>query len=229
MGFARGEDEELRGSIEGGGVSDGEEGGKGGGASSATAPTPPPQAKPQPNPRQPAQRNEGSPSSPGRRVTTRESPVAKSPNPPPPPPPHGLRRLSPPPSSPTPPRPPPPTPPTPTKTDTPKAGGATAEKKDDRADDPIVGTVARVPYPAGLEKGTVRAVHGQKRGAVCVEYPGGNTLYEMAWHLLFPIPEEAERYWEEARWSKKKPQSPAPTNEETNLPNPNPTTELTSR
>ena len=103
-----------------------------------------------------------------------------------------------------------------------------AEKKDDSPDDPIVGTVAHVPYPTGVEKGTVRGVHGRKGGAVWVEYPGGTTLYEVARHLLFPTPEAAEQYREEARSGKKKPKPPAPTNEETNLPNPNPTTEPTN-
>ena len=119
------------------------------------------------------------------------------------------------------------TPPPPTKTDTPKGGGATAGKMDDRPDDLIVGTVPQVLYPTGVEKGTVRGVHGRKGGAIWVEYPGGTTLYEVARHLLFPAPEEAERYREEARLGKKKPKPPAPTNEETNPPNPNPTTEPT--
>ena len=89
-------------------------------------------------------------------------------------------------------------------------------------DEPIVGTVAHVPYHTGVD---VRGVHGRKGGVVWVEYPGGTTLYEVARHLLFPSREEAERYREEARSGKKKPKPPAPTNEETNLPNPNPTTE----
>ena len=142
--------------------------------------------------------------------------------------PHGLRRPSRPPNPPTPPRPSPPTPPSPhpTKTDTPK--GATAEKKDHPPGDPIVGTVAHVPYPTGVEKGTVRGIHGRKYGAVWVEYPGGTTLYEVSRHLLFPTPEEAERYQEEARSGKKKLKPPAPTGEETNPPNLNPTTEPTN-
>ena len=122
-------------------------------------------------------------------------------------------------------RPSPPTPPT--KTDTPKVGGATAEKKDDSPNDPIIGTVAHGPYPTGVEKGTVRGVHGRKGGAVWVEYPGGTTLYEVARPLLFPTPEEAERYREEAGRARKSPNPPAPTNEETNIPYPNPTTEPT--
>ena len=116
-------------------------------------------------------------------------------------------------------------PPTQTKTGTPKVGGATAKKEDDSPDDLIVRPVAHVPLPTGLEKGTVRGVHGRKGGALLVEYPGGTTLYEVARHLLFPIAEEAERYREEARSGKKKSKPPAPTNEETNLPNPNPTSE----
>ena len=75
-------------------------------------------------------------------------------------------------------------PPPPTKTDTPKG----AEKKDDRPADPIV----HVPYPKGVERGTVRGIHGRKYGAVWVEYPGGTTLFEVNSSLLFPTPEEAE-------------------------------------
>ena len=84
------------------------------------------------------------------------------------------------------------------------------------------------PTPTGVEKGTARAVHGRKGGAVLVEYPGATTLYEVARHLLFPTPEEAERYREDARSGNKKPKPPTPTNEESDLPNPNPTTEPTN-
>ena len=113
-----------------------------------------------------------------------------------------------------------PPPPPSTKTDTPKT--------DDRSADPIVGTVAHVPYPTGVEKGTVGAVHGRKYGAVWVQYPSGTTLYEVSRSLLFPTLEEAERYREEARAGKKKPNPPALTNEESNPPNANPTTEPTN-
>ena len=82
------------------------------------------------------------------------------------------------------------------------------KKKDDRPDDPIVGTVAHVAYVTGVEKGSVRGAHGRKGGAVWVEYPGGTTLYEVAQHILFPTPEEAERYREGARSGKKKPKPP---------------------
>ena len=112
--------------------------------------------------------------------------------------------------------------------DTRKVGTATAGKKDDRCDNPIVGTFAHVPYPTRVQKASVRGVHGQKSGAVWVEYPGGTTLYDVARHLLFPIPEEAERYRKESRSGKKKLKSPALTSEETNLPNPNPTTQPTN-
>ena len=121
----------------------------------------------------------------------------------------------------------PPPPPT-TKTDTPKG----AEKKDDRPEDPIVGTVVHVPYPKGVERGTVRGIHGRKYGAVWVEYPSGTTLYEVNRSLLFPTPEEAERHREEARAEgQKKTKTPTPTNETSNprtqtLP-PNPLTQLT--
>ena len=112
-------------------------------------------------------------------------------------------------------------PPPPTKTDTPKG----AEKKDDRPEDPIVGTVVHVPYHTGVGRGTVRGIHGRKYGAVLVESPGGTTLYEVARALLFPTLEEAERCREEARAGKKKSKPPAPTNEEKNPANANPTTE----
>ena len=117
-----------------------------------------------------------------------------------------------------------PPPPPPTKTDTPKG----AEKKDDRPEDPIVGTVVHVPYSTGIERGAVRGIHGRKYGAVWVEYPGGTTLYEVARPLLFPTLERAERYREEAQAGKKKPKPPAPTNKESDPPNVNPTTEPTN-
>ena len=145
---------------------------------------------------------------------------------PPPPPPHGLRSRPRPQTH----QPPqdchrnPPSPP-PSKTDTPKG----AEKKDNRPEDPIVGTVVHVPYPTGVERGTVRGIHGRKYGAVWVEYPGGTTLYEVARPLLFPTLEQAERHREEARGAgKKKAKPPTPTNEASNPPNANPTTEPTN-
>ena len=101
-------------------------------------------------------------------------------------------------------------PPPPTKTGIPKGGGATAEKKDDRSGDLIVGTVAHVPYPTRVEKGTVRGVHGRKYGAFWLEYPGGTTLYEVCRHLLFPTPEEAKQYQEEARSGQEKAPTPRP-------------------
>ena len=85
-------------------------------------------------------------------------------------------------------------------------------------------SVAHVPYSTGVEKGTVRGIHRRKYGAVWVEYPGGTTLHEVSHSLLFPTLEEAERYREEARAGKKKPQPPAPTKQESNPPNANPTT-----
>ena len=207
-------------------VSDDEEGGEGGGVHHQRAQTPPP-AKAQPNPPQPPSTKrskkrfafESGSESDGAAI-----PRGKSP----PPPPHrtayeGRRR----PQTHQPPqaghR-----PHLPTKTDTPK--GATAEKKDDRPGDLIVGTVAHVPYPTGKEKGTVRGIQGRKFRAVWVEYLGGTTLYEVPRHLLFPTPEEAERYREEARSAKKKPKPPPQTKRLTSrtrtLP-PNPLTPLT--
>ena len=158
-------------------------------------------------------------------MTTRRSPGPKGPNPPPPAPLHGLRRPSPPQNPPTPPRPPPQTPPT-TKTDNPKG----AEKKDDRPEDHIVGTVVHVPFPTGVERGTIRGIHGRKYGAIWVEYPGGTSLhYEVARPLLLPTLEEAKRHQEEAPGAgKKKSKPPTPTNEASNPPNANPTTKHTN-
>ena len=62
-----------------------------------------------------------------------------------------------------------------------------------------------------------------------MEYPGGTTLYEVARPLLFPTLEEAEGHREEGRGAgKKKATAPAPTNEVSNPPNANPTTEPTN-
>ena len=58
-------------------------------------------------------------------------------------------------------KPPPPPPP--------KDGGDTVAKKGDRPDNPVVGMVAHIPYPSGVEKGTLRCVHGRKGGVVWVE------------------------------------------------------------
>ena len=74
----------------------------------------------------------------------------------------------------------------------------------------------------GVEKGTVRGIHGRKYGAVWVEYPGGTTLYEVSRSLLLPTLQEAQRYREEAHAGKKKPEPPAPTIEESNPRNANP-------
>ena len=49
-------------------------------------------------------------------------------------------------------------PPPPHQDDTPKG----AAKKDDCREDPIVGTVVHVPYPTGVDKDTVRGIHGRK-------------------------------------------------------------------
>ena len=99
-------------------------------------------------------------------------------------PPHPLRAHT------APSRPPPPPAPKPT-TPTTQVG--------DDPEDPIIGTVAHVPYPRGLEMGAVRGVHRNKGGVVWVQYPGNTTLYEVARGLLLPSPEEAETYQREAR------------------------------
>ena len=101
---------------------------------------------------------------------------------------------------------------------TPKDGGDAAAKKGG-----IVGMVAHVPYPLGVEKGTVRGVHGWKGGVVWLEYPGNTTLHQVARHFLFPTLEEAERHRHDAQGGKRNPKTepPAPANQETNpLTNP---------
>ena len=217
----------MWGSMGGGGVSEGEEGGGG------RCPPPPPQTPPKrsPSPPQnPPPTNESFLSSRPTKATMGRSPGLKGPTPPPPPPsppppPHGLRRSFPPPNPPISPRPPPQPLPPPTKTNTPKG----AEKKDDRPGDPIIGTVVQELYPKGVERGTVRAIHGRKNGAVWVEYLGGTTLYEVSRSLLFPTPEEAERHREEAQAAgRKNAKPPTPANEASNPPNANPTTEPTN-
>ena len=118
----------------------------------------------------------------------------------------------------------------PTKTDTPKG----AKKKDDRPEDPIIGTVVHVPYPKGVERVTVRGIHGRKYGAVWVEYRGGTTLYEVNRSLLFPTPEGAERTGKRpGRRAQRRPDPPPPqtkrlTPRTQTLP-PNPLTQLTPR
>ena len=66
----------------------------------------------------------------------------------------------------------------------------------DGAEDSLVGTKVHVPYPTGVEVGTVIGVHWRKAGVVWVEYPGNPTLYEVARGLLFPSPEAAQEHLE---------------------------------
>ena len=191
VGYAGGEDEEMWGSMGGGRVSEGKEGGE---VSTTTAPNPPPPSEAQPPPNPPP-RNESFLWSRPTKATTGHPPAQKAQTP------HHHHHCTayegrPRPQTHQPPQdrhrnPPPP----PTKTDTPKG----AEKKDNRHGDPIVGTVVHVPYPNGAERGTIRGIRGRKYGAVWVEYPGGTTLYEVSRSLLFPTPEEAERHREQAR------------------------------
>ena len=201
--------EGMWGSMGGGGVSDGEEGGEGG-ERPPPPPQNPPQAKPQPNPSQPPANKRKYSFESSDESDDGAIPRAKKPKPPTPTPPARPTKAVPAPKPANPPK---------------TATAQPPPKKDDRPTDPIVGTVAHVPYPTGVEKGTVRGVHGRKYPAVWVEYPGGTTLYEVSRSLLFPTLEEAERYQEEARAGKKKPKPPAPTIEESNPPNANPTTE----
>ena len=182
-------------------VSDGEDGGEEGGPSTTTAPKPPPKPSRNPTPLKETkvplrvrvgERRRGDP--PWQKAQTPRCNPQRTAY-------EGRRR----PQTHQPPKTATAYPPSPTKTHTPKVRGATAEKKNNRPDDPIVGTVAHVPYSIGVERGTVRGVHGRKGGDVWVEYPGGTTLYEVARHLFFPTPKEAERYREDARSGKKKP------------------------
>ena len=200
------------------------EGGGGGGASTTTAASPPPPPERSLTPPYPPPRNESFLSSRRRKRRRGDPPALKAQTPP------NHHRTAyegrPTPKPTNPPKtattnPPPPL----TKTYTLKG----AEKKDDRPGDPIIGTVVHVPYPKGVDRGTVRGIHGRKYGAVWVEYPGGTTLYEVSRSLLFPTPEEAEQHREEARAAgQKKAKPPIPTNEASNPPNANPTTKPTN-
>ena len=198
--------------MDGGGVSEGEEGG---GAST----TPPPQAKPNLPQLAPMKQKFSFESS----DESDDGAIPRPKRPKPPPSPHHRTAYEgrPRPQTHQPPQDRHRNPPPPTNTDTPKG----AEKKDDRPGDAIIGTVVHIPYPKGVERGTVRGIHGRKYGAVWVEYPGGTTLYEVSRSLLFPTPEEAEWHREEARAAvQKKAKLPSPTNEACNPPNANPTT-----
>ena len=67
------------------------------------------------------------------------------------------------------------------------------------ADDPLVVTKVHVPYPTGVEVGTVTCVHPRKAGVVWVvwvEYPGNPTLYKVARGHLFPTPQAAQEHLE---------------------------------
>ena len=96
----------------------------------------------------------------------------------------------------------------------------------DSPEDPIVGTVAHVPYPWGVEMSTVRGVHRNKGGVVWVQYGGKTNLYEVACGLLFS-PEEAETYQQDGLGGKNKAKTTTnPSNPETNSQSnqPQPTT-----
>ena len=92
-------------------------------------------------------------------------------------PPPPIRDRPAPPSPPWPQRPPPP------PRHPPQKGGGGG------ANDPLVGTKVHVPYPRGVEVGTVTHVRRRKAVVVWVEYPGNPTLYEVARGRLFPSPE----------------------------------------
>ena len=70
----------------------------------------------------------------------------------------------------------------------PRGGGG------DGAHDPLVGTKVHLPYPTGVEVGTVTGVHRRKAGVVWVEYQNNPQLYEVARSLLFPTPEGAQEH-----------------------------------
>ena len=61
------------------------------------------------------------------------------------------------------------------------------------ADDPLVSTKVRVPYPTGVEVDTASGVHRKKAGIVRVEYPDDPELYGVARGLLFPHPRRCAR------------------------------------
>ena len=115
-----------------------------------------------------------------------QSPTPRSPGQPPnqPPPPRPLKLA--------PPRTPPPSqaPPPPQLSDGP--------------DDPIIRTVAHIPYTSGVEMGTVRGVHRSDSGVVWVEYPNNTTLWEVPRCLLFPYAEDGEKHRQQVVGGKKK-------------------------
>ena len=92
-----------------------------------------------------------------------------------------------------PPSPPPPPPPATKATPTPKTT-APPQRGGGGTDDPHVGTKVHVPYPTGMEVGTVTGVHRRKAGLVWVEYPNNSKLYEEARGLLFPTPKRAQEH-----------------------------------
>ena len=210
VGYAVGKDEGMWGSMEGGGVSDGEEGG--GGVHHHHANPAPLKAKPQPNPPKPSAKKGKVPFESSDNSDDEAIPRAKKPKPSAPGPPARPAKAVPAPKPAIPPKPPPP----PDQDRRPQDGRPSC--RSDRWDG------RPRPLPPGVEKGTARGVDGRRYGAVLGEYSGGTTPYEVSRSLLFPTLEEAELYREEARAGKKKPKPAAPTNEESNPPNANPTT-----
>ena len=213
MGYAGGEDDEMWVSVEGGGVSERKKGGKGGGGVHHHRPktTHPKPSRIPTTPNAPPKKNfylelsdesdDGAIPRPKKPkpppTTTTARPTKAVPAPKPTNPPKTATATPPPPPRPTPPR-------VPRRRTT-------------------IPRIRSVPYPTGVERGTVRGIHGRKYGAVWVEYPGG-TPPSTRWPTLH----EADRHSEEARGGgKKKAILPAPRNKASNPPNAKPTTEPT--
>ena len=98
-----------------------------------------------------------------------------------------------------------------------KGGGD--KKKDGGPDDPLVGSSVHVPYPTGVEVGTVTGAHARKSGVVWVRYPDNPELYEMPRGLLFTEAEAAAAHPQKARPGKKTPINP-PAKPQTDPANP---------
>ena len=98
-----------------------------------------------------------------------------------------------------------------------KGGGD--KKKDRGPDDPLVGSSVHVPYPTGVEVGTVTGAHARKSRVVWVRYPDNPELYEVPRGLLFTEAEAAAAHPQKARPGKKTPINP-PAKPQTEPANP---------
>ena len=100
-----------------------------------------------------------------------------------------------------------------------KQRGGGDKKKHGGPDDPLVGSSVHVPYPTGVEVGTVTGAHARKSGVVWVRYPENPELYEVPRGLLFTEAEAAAAHPQKARPGKKTPINP-PAKPQTEPANP---------